>query len=385
MRYEVIQSDESVLEFDNNVTIKESFVDGVVDFVEDKNTMVSANIGVIASKLPSNSMVYNTGATAIINAGISMNETNIGGIVGLNQGFVTSCVYSGNIVLNNNQNNYADAESVGGIVGYNDTLAEVKNCQTHGTISLKNTEKEVVTQSHYYMGGVVGTNNAGVLELCQSDALMQFENLNSVFAGGMVGCNRLGIVSYAISRGSIELKDVESITTAQVVGYSVSGYLEKVVTTTSINIDNSASLSRKVDVGLVTVFDSIENSPNFNKILADGTTEVYTRAVDGSVNYNLGLRYSYQKIVGQEDEEDIYATVLPNIFENVYRTSGLSFKKYKLEDNEKKEETIEISYVNKIGVSTPTPRWMIDYLDFKNYLNHNEVSLGTNLSKLFVQ
>jgi len=369
---------------DNTVNIESSNVDGkiVVDSV--KNSLLGLNIGAIASKVTKDSTIYQSFAQVEIEAGISEFATNIGGIAGCNEGFVSTCTNTGSIKLNNNENNYADRESVGGIVGLNSSLAEVKNCTTNATITLENTGEEIVNNEKVYLGGIAGLNWGGVLELCQSDAKVTVIKTTNSTVGGFVGHNEKGVVSYGICRGSITVKEVKNITLAQVAGSSISGYFEKIVTTTALDVDNSTITSNSVNVGMLTTFKDIAESPYFSRILVDGKTSVFTRSQDNSVvKHNLGLRYQYKVLVGQEEDVDVYETILPSVFENVFVASTCAFEKYSLvnvdNNNIKSNDGITPQYVNSIGVITPTTRWMIDYLDFKGYLNHNEVSLGEQL------
>ena len=369
---------------ENIVAIENSNVDGMLVVNEVKSSMLKVDAGAIASRITKGSTVYNSFVQAEIVAGMSMETSNIGGVVGANEGFVSTCTFTGSIKLNNDQNNYADRECVGGIVGLNDRLAEIKNCTTNATISCVNTVDEIVDNKNYFFGGIAGVNNGGVLELCQSDANLNFDNITSVVTGGFVGKNEKGIISYGICRGSITVSKVQHVTLAQVAGMSNAGYFEKLITTTGLNVDNSAITSKDVIVGAVTTFEEVAQSPYFSKILVDGKTEVFVRNQDTStVDYAQGIRCPYQVLVGQEEGEDIFDTVLPSIFENVYKTTTCAFEKYSLVNVDnfgtKVNDGVSASYVSAVGTITPTTRWMIDYLDFKNYLNHNEVSMGEQL------
>ena len=385
--------------FDNDVQIENVNVDGLIVLSEESDSGVGFNIGTIASSITKNSTIYNAFSQAGIDAGVSSYQSNIGGVVGHNKGFISTCTYTGAINFNNNINGYAAMECVGGIVGFNDSLAEIKNCSTNSAISMVNTEKEI-RDNDYRFGGIAGMNRGGVIELCQSDATLNFSNISQIITGGICGYNDKGIISYGISRGSVNIVGVKPNANsndsgwskvAQVAGFSNLGYFEKVVTTTSINLDNSALPSSNVEVGLVTVFDvsndGIECSPYFNKILVDGKTELFVGEGEGhKVVYDRGLRYSYRVLIGQEGEEDVYSDtpVTPIIFKDLYKTNNYSLLKYTMAGGQKVKDDSVTSDTPLVVGRTITPSIMIDLLDFKDFLNHKEVSVGSqvNLNEL---
>ncbi|MGN0961321.1 MAG: hypothetical protein ACI4PF_03890, partial [Christensenellales bacterium] len=141
--------------------------------------------------------------------------------------------------------------------------------------------------------------------------------------------------------------------------------------------------------------------PYFKRILVDGITEIYMKSGD-TFRYELGLRNNYKKIVGTEEvydddgnliNETIYEAKLPDIFSDLYYTvkggaslTGCQLYKYELVNGQKIENSPVITYAKdnynqkRIVPSGTTTSWIIDSLDFKNFLNHNEVNLQDNIS-----
>ena len=386
MPMEMITADESTVMVENVACIDNVNVDGEIIINNQRGSRVGVNAGSIASVISKNSMVYNCYAQVKIVSTSAEAASNISGIVGHNKGFVSTCTYTGEIAVNNDAFMsvlYDGGINIGGIVGTNDKLAEIKNCSTNAKISMTTAEIETGTDgSDYAIGGISGTNNGGVLELCQSDAVITLSNLFNVVVGGLSGVSDNGIISYNICRGSITATNIGNISTAQVVGYAKNGLFEKIMTTTGINIDNSGRTTEKLKLGMVTVFDSGTTSPYFRRIMVDGVSQAFTREIDNSkFDYKHGLRYPYLVQVGMEEEQEIYDIILPEVFEYLYKANTCKVYKYSLVGQVKSEDAVNISYANNlVGTSTGTTRWMIDYMDFKNYLNHNEVSLDTNLS-----
>ena len=386
MAMETIMADESTAMVEDVTCIDNVNVDGEIIINNQRGSRIGVNAGSIASAISQNSFIYNCYAQVKIVSTSAEVESNISGIVGHNKGFVSTCTYTGDILVNNDAFMsvlYEGGINIGGIVGTNDKLAEIKNCSTNAKISLSTAEIETGTDgSDYFVGGIAGINKNAVIKLCQSDAVITLSNLFNVYAGGTAGVSNNGIISYNICRGSITATSVGNITTAQVVGYATNGLFEKVMTTTAINVDNSNRTTERLKLGMVTVFDDATTSPYFRRVMVDGVSQVFTREIDNSkFDYKQGLRYPYRVQVGIDDEEPVYDIILPEIFENLYKSNNCKLYKYSLVGQVKSEDAVNISYANNmVGTSTNTTRWMIDYMDFKNYLNHKEVSLDANLS-----
>ncbi len=386
MATEVVDEEENTKLIEDVTSIDNATIDGEIVIANEPGSRIGINAGSIASTLTRHSVAYNCYAQVKIMTSSSEAMSNIAGIVGLNQGFVTTCTYTGEVVFENNKSLsvlYDGGINIGGIVGTNDKLAEIKNCSTNAKVTMATTEvEESVDGSEYYVGGVAGQNNGGVVEMCQSDAVITINNLYKVTTGAMVGTNLKGVLVYNICRGSITATNVAKLITAQAIGLSDGGLIEKLVTTTPINIDNTGRTTEELKIGMVTCFKEIDNSPYFRRIMVDGTNNVTTREIDNSkVDYKQGLRFPYQVQVGMDEDEYVYDTVLPEIFENVYKSEGFRLNKYSVTGETKTQDTVTITYANNaVGTSTGTTRWMIDYMDFKNFLNHNEVSLDTTLN-----
>ena len=384
-----------------NVTkIENVNIDGVINFNESNSTQISVDLGAAASRLTEESSLYNANVNVGINAGISEYISNIGGAVGSNKGFVSTINLNSDVNINNSANNSAShEENIGGIVGYNGALGEVKNCKIKGKLNFLNPKQEAHdVQSNYNIGGVVGNNVGGIIELCQMDADIALSNLSnkdvvstSRCVGGLCGANNRGIISYNICRGSITATNVDELSVAQAVGSSDYGAIEKLITTTTITVDNSDVDIKncRVNVGMVTTFysnisnlDNLNTSPTFKKILVDGVTDVLTKA-GASVDYHHGLRNKYE----YKNPSDIEAdpeVILPDIFSDIYYMNTCKFTKRSLVEINgiiaPGNDLVSYNYVTGISEFTQNPKYLINTLDFKNYLNHNEVSIGDKLA-----
>ena len=377
----------------NETYIENVVTEGVISINETKDGKLSVNAGSIASSLHANSQIINTTSTVQINGGISMNYNHIGGIVGHNLGFVSSSNFNGNITLNNKLNISSNREYVGGIVGFNDNYAEIKNCKTNASITFVNETMESAVRSNYYIGGIAGLNRKGIIELCESDANIELKNITAEvthgtnrYVGGICGLNDKGVLSYLICRGTINATNVLELSVAQVAGHSIRGLFEKIITTTQIDVDNLQNDS-VLKIGMVTTFNygnssdnsmlGLETSPYFSQILVDGVT-TFRAKKEEDYNYKQGLRYDYKQLVGVgEDKNEIYDTFVPAIFDNLYYASTCKL----IEKSENGESTVvPVTYCQGIGSSSATPNNLIQLLDFKNYFNHNQVSIGKEVN-----
>lgn len=390
MPMETVTADEEEVLVEDVTCIDNVNVDGEIHINNERGSRIGVNAGGIASVISKHSMVYNCYTQAKIYATSAESASTISGIVGHNKGFMSTCTFTGEINFNNNAGMsvmYGGGINIGGIAGINDTLAEIKNSSTNAKISLTSAEAETSNgSSEYYVGGIVGTNENGVVELCQSDAVTTLNNLYSVCAGSLAGVSNDGILSYNICRGSITASNIGNMSVAQVAGFAKNGLFEKLMITTPITVNNASRTTERLKLGMVTVFENNETSPYFRRIMVDGISNILTREVDNSkFEYKHGLRYPYQVQVGQDNEggdsTPIYDTIVPDVFENLFRAESCKLYKYSQVGDNKSEDTVVVNYANNlVGVSTGTTRWMIDYMDFKNYLNHNEVSLDADLN-----
>ena len=386
MPMEVVTADEDEKLVEDVTCIDNVNVDGEIIVNNERGSRIGVNAGGIASVIGSHSMVYNCYVQAKIIATSSESASTIAGVVGHNKGFMSTCTFTGEINFNNNAGMsvmYGGGINIAGIAGINDTLAEVKNCSTNARITLTTAEAETSNaSSEYYVGGIVGTNENGVINLCQSDATTTLNNLYSVVAGSIAGVSNDGIISYNICRGSITATNIANMSVAQVTGFAKNGLFEKLMITTPISVDNASRTTERLKLGMVTIFENNETSPYFRRIMVDGISNIITREVDNSkFEYKHGLRYPYQVQVGMDDDEYIYDTIVPDVFENLFRADSCKIYKFSQVGDNRAEDTVTVNYANNlVGVSTGTTRWMIDYMDFKNYLNHNEVSLDADLN-----
>ena len=410
---------------ENTVTIKDVVVDGRILLDHKKDSRVKTIAGSVASTLTAHSTINNAYSNVHIDASISdgaigkltgTGTGNIGGLVGINNGFICNSQATGHINIDNKYSTEA-VEYVGSLVGVNQHLAEVKNCVTNTSITVDNAELEDALNSRdgkYFIGGAVGHNNGGILEIIQSDATVVANNINNVVAGGLCGRTTNGVISYIICRGSVNITNVRSkVEVAQISGESHKGFIDRVLATTNINVDvHSVVPMPSVSVGMGVIFEHTEESsgqegvtlinfaPYFRKVLIGGKTSVGVLDTTWpSVQYKLGLRNPFQKLIDEEMEtpeggftpED-YETFLPYVFEDIYYSNEAGNQECVFEVAEyipnasggyeiveKFNPTIEYvsdSRGNKLILkATLTDRWLMNYMDFKGYFNHQEVNL----------
>ncbi len=139
-------------------------------------------------------------SVGLVDAKISADYENVGGIVGYNKGTVENCFYHGTI------SGYA---YVGGIVGRNQ--GNIRNCFNNGTVSANNFEPN--------LGGVIGFND-GSLTSSYSIALLEYNLVNSdsptTKIGGVIGGKgeNASVPSYTFfnssANGSIEAVGFDS-------------------------------------------------------------------------------------------------------------------------------------------------------------------------------
>lgn len=404
------QLDPAVPENVYDSEIREVTVDGNIYVITDDKPLDKLIVGGVSSLLTEDSLICD--AKSKVNIKFELDavcgSTIAGAIVGENSGFVSTTNATGNINgVVKSQGNI----NIGGVAGLNNNCAEIKNSSNNMII---NYIGESDNSDELSIGGVVG-NNAGIIECSESDSILNITNSSKqVYAGNVSGYNNNGIISYAICRGQINVKSVDKISLAQISGYSNKGMIEKIVTTTGINVDNTEIASR-VFVGMVTVFEhnvvhgngftddeaTSKNSPYFRKILVDGVTSVSMKKGD-RFEYQLGLRNPFRKKTGSveiEDgngdiiQQDVYGVAIPEIFSNIYYVAkgtlsqtGCQLVKYDVEQGVSQDANIAIQYAkdqygNTIILQGSTRSgWLIDGLDFKNFLNHNEVNLEGNVT-----
>ena len=162
---------------------------------------------------------YNSGGTVtgciFSGSGNVSGDLYVGGVVGYNNGgTVTGCIFSGS--GSGSVSGYSNA--VGGVVGWNDSGANVENCYNTGSVNVIGNSSAVggvvgcnqsgssvtncyntgsVTSSDSPVGGVVGWNSGNVTNCYNTDSV---SGLDSV--GGVVGDNR-GTVENCYNTGNV--------------------------------------------------------------------------------------------------------------------------------------------------------------------------------------
>lgn len=393
------------IDVEHAVNIRNCQVDGNIKTYEEEGSLVIANIGSIASNLTKNSRIYNAYAKVDMNIH-SAYELNLGGLVGTSAGFISTSVSTGEMNVSGTEN--ANCQYVGGILGVNSQLAELKNSSTNVTINYDSVEAV-----HFYndvcYGGMVGFNKGGIIECAQSDATLNISTIQKVYVGGLCGYSENGIISYAICRGGINVTNASNLYIAQVSGFTKKGLLEKIITTTNLIVDTS-NIDATVNAGMVTIFENVTSigdsylafldSPYFKNILVDGLTEISMRE-GNTFRYELGLRNLFRNVSSTEEGEEgetvtTYETKLPNIYSNLYYvgssdaelSAGCRLVKYNVSNGQKNEASPSVSYAvntssgsqSAVQSSGREAQWIIDHLDFKNYLNHNEVNIGSDIA-----
>jgi len=320
-------------------------------------------IGGIAPKIWTRDLVYNS--TADCDFKVDGCNMNVGGIAGLNEGFVSTVSTKG--VIYTSYHSLGEG-CVGGIVGINDATAEIKNAQT--SIAINYTQNIELSGDHELdVGGISGLNN-GVINYTTSDATINISNCDAkVYMGSIAGSGENAIYYNVIGRGSINATKCKKVFVADIAGHSKYGYFEKIIANTNIKVDNS-EINSNVNLGLVTIFEDLnagedeydiyngEFAPNFKSVLIGGSANVYTKSALSSqeFRYNLGLRNEFKKFkkdqngelipVGgenanpEEDEEVegeiqyVTETLTPYVYSNLYMLDSYTINKFKKVDGE---------------------------------------------------
>ncbi|MBQ7351497.1 MAG: hypothetical protein IJW59_01325 [Clostridia bacterium] len=402
--------DETIVDGENTVfkeastAIKEVGVDGVINLTDQNGSWMVANIGGVAGTLGRKSSIYDVFSSVEITATPSQSIA-CGEVVGRNYGFVSTAISTGDI--NMSSMDVTERQYVGGIAGYNGSLAELKNCSTNTKITYNSATliTPVFRDSQdYFYGGIVGFNDGGVVDSAQSDAQIIANNLYRITAGGICGVSNNGIVSYALCRGSITCTNVLLAQMAHTCGYSANGLIEKIIATTTLNLNNATTDSSIAFIGMLTIFESEDaildrsmivgedsylrsdynTCPKMRNVLVTGDTEVNVKSLIGgnAVYHKLGMRNLFKVTeVAEEGEDDIVVDMLPDVFKDIYYSpNGAKFKVYEYGEDGKIENSPKLKYNAKITTSETHFNNLIDRIGFKNYLNHNEVNLSVDLN-----
>lgn len=142
-------------------------------------------------------------------------NSNVGGLVGLNQGTVTGCINLANVKSAEDNANI----DVGGICGYNENI--ISDCYNNGHIqgfgvntggivgsnatgTVRNCFNVGLVESEYYSaGGIAGSNEATISSCYNSSAISAYST-----AGGIVGSNNsVGLIENTYNTGHITVKN----------------------------------------------------------------------------------------------------------------------------------------------------------------------------------
>lgn len=113
-------------------------------------------------------------------------RSNIGGIAGNNSGHIENCVFSGFVT---------GADTIGGIVGFNDLAGIIENCQVYGTI-----------YGDHFVGGIAGENN-GVIRNCSN-----MTKINTTEKENNVEISDITLDSLSSSESAVTTTDIGGIT-----------------------------------------------------------------------------------------------------------------------------------------------------------------------------
>lgn len=124
---------------------------------------------------------------SVVNAEV-YGKSNVGGLVGYNDGSITQSGFSGYIDHNDSSGNY-----VGGLAGY----------MNGGSIQLSFSEG-ILESSSSYTGGLIGKLNSGNLDSVYSTMSIASRNGSGPFLGGIAGYLNSGSIANAYFDGSIK-------------------------------------------------------------------------------------------------------------------------------------------------------------------------------------
>ena len=143
--------------------------------------------GLVGSNENENSVTncYATGAVA--GTVSSLNNDNVGGLIGGNGGLVTNCYATGTVTVAGTASHNA-----GGLMGHNGSR-RVTNCYAEGSVS-----------GHLYVGGLVGANGTtSPFQHTITDCYAKGAVRGAGYVGGLVGCNNFGDVANCYAAGMV--------------------------------------------------------------------------------------------------------------------------------------------------------------------------------------
>ncbi len=199
IEFALIESDEYAgilaAKAEGTTTITDCMVSGSVI---GKTTKEMNTVGGLVGYLGTDATISQSVSYATV-TGATSYSANVGGLVGLNNGTVTTSGYYGNVI---GTATYYDA-AIGGIAGYN--TGSIDNCRVVGKIGGEST----AMVNDCYVGGVIGLNK-GTVENCENGAEVSAENYSSgdsiVAAGGIVGATIDADVADNTNNGAVSGK-----------------------------------------------------------------------------------------------------------------------------------------------------------------------------------
>lgn len=407
---------------------------GEIDYKEEI-TITKVRLAGIISSLGSSGNLYNSTSSAKISVS-STGTMCLGGIVGENQGMISTCNYTGTISASYQINGESGQNNIGGIAGKNFSDGELKNCISSGSIEFTTDKDESsLKKPTMNFGGAVG-RNLGVVDFIENNSkinLTDVSNSYKIQIGGICGSSENGIFSNIINRAEMNLSKCADVYISEMVGTSQYGYYEKIVDCSKIKIVNQ-DIASIVRLGMLTMFEEYPDgdsdlkydakyTPSFTGVLMTGSAQVLQKkdAENSSSKffYNLGLRNPYEYYVIDEETgeikkeerldasgnpvldddgnviyDDVTATQEPDLFSNLYYLAdSYSVKKYSVSGENRTQDTLSFTYAKAKGAgaddldliaknSTLFMKFFVDILGFRYGLNHNETDLSTSTNEI---
>ena len=158
----------------NNGGLSNSFSDSAVTVDTNVTSGTSAGLGGVVGVNTEKGNVQYVDSLGVTNGGAT-NSSNIGGIIGIN---------NGNMYSGYNESIVSGKDKVGGIIGENSTGGTVTNIVNATSVTGENVSADNVSQ---YVGGLVGSNSGSVTNGRNNGTITGTNNV-----GGMVGSNEAG-------------------------------------------------------------------------------------------------------------------------------------------------------------------------------------------------
>lgn len=245
----------------NDGGLANSFSDSAVTVGTNVTGGTSAGLGGVVGVNTEKGNVQYVDSLGVTNGGAT-GSSNIGGIIGIN---------NGNMYSGYNESIVSGSSNVGGIIGNNSsTVANVVNAT-----SVTGNDKDTTDVSEY-VGGLVGNNNGDVNNGRNNGTIT-----GTKYVGGMVGNNAEGsTLTNLVNDSSAAISGV------QYVG-GIAGKNEGIITANSSNLINRGSITGNQYVGGVAGMNTgkIRNTVNSVVLNATGNDAKYFGGVAG---YNDG-------------------------------------------------------------------------------------------------